>query len=124
MTFVFVYGTLKQGGCRRHYLNGSHFCGRALTQTGYRLFDLGDYPGLVECSRGGCIEGELYRVSAAGLAVLDVVEGVAENWFARRVIRLQSPHHDFSAEAYFYCRNLEGRKELIRSWRNGKTSGL
>jgi gamma-glutamylcyclotransferase (GGCT)/AIG2-like uncharacterized protein YtfP len=124
MTFVFVYGTLKQGGCRRHFLNGSHFCGRALTQPGYRLFDLGDYPGLVDGSPGGCIEGELYRVSDAGLAVLDAVEGVAENWFARREIRLQSPHDDFSAEAYFYCGSLKDRKELIRSWRNEKSSGL
>lgn len=116
MTYVFVYGTLKRGDCRHRYLAGSHFCGRAVTAPGYRLFDLGSFPGLVESTTGACVEGELYRVTAPLLRVLDEVEAVADQLFARRLIRLQAPQTDVPAEAYFYLGDVSHRRELVRTW--------
>jgi gamma-glutamylaminecyclotransferase len=116
MTHVFVYGTLKRRDCRHHFLAGSHFCGQAVTARGCRLFDLGSFPGLVEASTGGCIEGELYRVSEATLSRLDVVEAVADQLFVRLPIRLQAPHAEVEAQAYFYLGDVSRRRELVRAW--------
>ncbi|MBX3442803.1 MAG: gamma-glutamylcyclotransferase [Planctomyces sp.] len=116
--FVFVYGTLKRDGCRAAHLSGAHYCGLARTQRGYRLFDLGEYPGLIEDAAGGCIEGELYRVSGEQLARLDIVEGVAEGWYDRRPVRLRSPHSDVRAEAWFFLGGVAGRRELVGRWTN------
>jgi gamma-glutamylcyclotransferase (GGCT)/AIG2-like uncharacterized protein YtfP len=116
MTFVFVYGTLKRGDCRHRFLAGSHFCGPALTRPGYRLYQLGEFPGLVASESGGCIEGELYRVSDAVLALLDDVEAVADSLFERAAVRLQAPHSDLAVQAYFYRGSVEGCRELVRRW--------
>lgn len=116
MTFVFVYGTLKRGDTRHRFLDGAHFCGLAVTQPAYRLYRLGKFPGLVESEPGGCIEGELYRVSDATLAVLDDVEAVADSLFVRRSIRLQAPHAETTAQAYFYLGDVSWRQELTHRW--------
>jgi gamma-glutamylaminecyclotransferase len=116
MTYVFVYGTLKRGDCRHRYLAGSHFCGPTITSQGYRLFDLGSFPGLVEAASTSCVAGELYRVSSHTLAVLDEVEAVADHLFVRRPIRLQAPHAEVEAQAYFYLGDVSRRRELVRSW--------
>jgi gamma-glutamylcyclotransferase (GGCT)/AIG2-like uncharacterized protein YtfP len=71
--FVFVYGTLKRGG-RYHETMvaiGAQFLGTAAVVG--RLISLGDYPGLLPGSSR--VSGEVYRVSAAGLRVLDRLEG-------------------------------------------------
>lgn len=116
MPVVFVYGTLKRGDCRHGHLNGATTLGSAVTTPGYRLFHLGDYPGLVEDAAGGAIEGELYEVSPGLLRQLDEVEGVAEGWYARRPIRLEPPSADLQPEAYFYLGSIAGARELIRRW--------
>lgn len=93
---VFVYGTLQRGQNNHHWLAGAGFVGpRQLG--GARLFDLGPFPMAVavadavtdaddlaadagssaaEADRAPApIHGELYRVSAEGLARLDRLEG-------------------------------------------------
>jgi gamma-glutamylcyclotransferase (GGCT)/AIG2-like uncharacterized protein YtfP len=69
---VFVYGTLKRGG-RYHEVMasaGGSFLGTARI-TG-RLVSLGDYPGLLPGD--GIVRGEVYRVPASHLHVLDRLE--------------------------------------------------
>jgi gamma-glutamylaminecyclotransferase len=116
MPFVFVYGTLKRGDCRHGHLAGSVFVGEAVTAAGYRLFHLGDYPGLLDEAGGGSIEGELYEVTDGQLRALDDVEGVDENWYARRPIRLEAPFTDLPAEAYFFLGDVRGMRERKRRW--------
>ena len=71
---LFVYGTLKRG-CRSHArLSDSQFIGVAWTTPLYRMYDCGAYPGLVLASDGESVGGELYRVNAQTLAVLDEFE--------------------------------------------------
>jgi gamma-glutamylcyclotransferase (GGCT)/AIG2-like uncharacterized protein YtfP len=117
MPYVFVYGTLKRGCCRHHHLAGSHFCGPALTRPGFRLFDLGEYPGLTEAPRAaGCIEGELFHVTDDCVRRLDIVEGVADDGFHRSLIPLQAPHGDLAVEAWFYSGDVSSCRELMRLW--------
>ena len=61
---LFVYGTLKRGGCRHAPLACQRFLGEARTAPLYRLYDLGSYPGLVPADEGGdVVHGELYEVA-------------------------------------------------------------
>ncbi len=116
MPVVFVYGTLKRGDCRHQFLAGSKFLGLATTAAGYRLFDLGEYPAMVEDAGGGQIEGELYEVSDATLRVLDDVEGVADVLYTRRAVALAPPPQYESADAYLYLGSVTGKKELLFRW--------
>src|SRR5207248_3399857 len=75
---LFVYGTLKRGGCRHRLLAGQRFLGETRTRPRYALFDLGAYPGLVPEAEGESVHGELYEVDAGLLAVLDEEEGAPE----------------------------------------------
>ncbi len=116
MPVVFVYGTLKRGDCRHRYMAGSRFLGLATTERGYRLFDMGEYPAMVEDLSGGAIEGELFEVSDATLEVLDEVEGVADVLYSRRAVRLEGDPSSLGAEAYLYLGSVAGKRELMHRW--------
>lgn len=129
MPVVFVYGTLKRGDCRHQFLAGSKFLGLATTAAGYRLFDLGEYPAMVEDPAGGQIEGELYEVTEATLQMLDEIEGVADVLYVRGQVRLASPDEAPLAQGYIYLGAVTGKLELIRRWmvdrdRPGRGVGL
>ncbi|HVJ84547.1 MAG TPA: gamma-glutamylcyclotransferase family protein [Caulifigura sp.] len=116
MPIVFVYGTLKRGDCRHRYMAGSRFLELATTERGYRLFDMGEYPAMVEDPDGGAIEGELFEVSDGTLEVLDEVEGVADELYARRAVRLEGDRSSLGAEAYLYLGSVAGKRELVGRW--------
>ena len=95
---VFVYGTLRRGGSND--INRLHpapqFLGAARIQG--RLFDLGDYPGLLlaagQGGASGAVLGELYAVSAQLESVLDRIEGIrgaADDEYFRRSIPVRLP---------------------------------
>jgi gamma-glutamylaminecyclotransferase len=117
-TLVFVYGTLMRGGCRSVALSGQRCLGTARTMPRYRMYDCGSYPGLIEVERGRAIMGEVWEVDAACLARLDDVEGVSEDWFARREIVLQSPFDEAPAQAYFYLHPVRHLRECGPRWIN------
>src|SRR5262245_12268120 len=78
---LFVYGTLKRGGSRHAPLQSQRCLGEAQTTATYALHDLGDYPGLVACSKDGMIvHGELYEVDCSLADWLDAMEG-SPAWF-------------------------------------------
>jgi gamma-glutamylcyclotransferase (GGCT)/AIG2-like uncharacterized protein YtfP len=85
-----------------------------------RLFDLGDYPGLIVGS--GAVDAELYVVDDASvLRRLDEFEGydpgdLERSLFVRRCVRLASPTAD--AWVYLYNRDPSGRPEVpSSSWK-------
>lgn len=112
---IFVYGSLKRGLDLHHLLQGSRSVGPAVTCPHYRLFNLGDYPGIVEWPEGVEIEGELYEVTVATLATLDHAEGVDEGLYARRSICLVN-HAPESAQAWFWLGSISGRPDCGTSW--------
>jgi gamma-glutamylcyclotransferase (GGCT)/AIG2-like uncharacterized protein YtfP len=115
---IFVYGTLKRGGCRAGLLVGQRLLGEAETEPRYRMFDCGSYPGLIDAEAGQSIKGELCAVDAECLRALDLAEGVAEGLYARRPIRLLAPYADEIVEAYFYLPSTAGLPDCGVCWIN------
>jgi gamma-glutamylcyclotransferase (GGCT)/AIG2-like uncharacterized protein YtfP len=117
MTGVFVYGTLKRGGLNHHYLAGQEFLGEARTASGYTLYSIGDYPGMVRSAGpDDLVIGEVWSVDPTCLAALDELEGVAEDLYERVPIPLAPPFANQAIETYLYRRSLEGRRMLGPVW--------
>ena len=117
MKLVFVYGTLKRG-CKNHdQLAGQVFVGSARSEPGYRLYNLGDYPGLVaDATDSAGVVGEIWEVDEQALADLDTFEGVDEGLYSRRPIPLLPPHAGLRVDAYVYLPPVLGRPALGAEW--------
>lgn len=81
MRYVFVYGTLRAGeindiglAAARHGVKAPRLVGRAAVAG--RLYDFGDYPGLVRDDAAGPVRGDVYEIDEALVPVLDEIEGV------------------------------------------------
>ncbi len=112
MNRVFLYGTLKRGFCRHQAIEGQAFLGLAKTEAAYKLFDLGDYPGLVIAENGISIEGELYSIDDDCLEQLDEIEGVAIGLYRRDTVRLLPPWNDEPTLTYIYLLSTSGRAQI------------
>jgi gamma-glutamylaminecyclotransferase len=116
MTRLFVYGTLKRGGCREFAMAGQRFLVTARTYPAYRLYHCGDYPALVRDANGVSIEGELWEVDGSCLSKLDDIEGVAMRLYERAPISLLPPHDGEPVESYFYLRSVTGLRDCGPRW--------
>lgn len=116
-TLLFVYGTLKRGCSNHARLAGGTFLAPARTVAGFRLHDLGGFPGLYPRSddRDG-VTGELWQVDDATLGQLDRFEGVHEGLYRRAPIPLQPPHDALAPQAYFPAVPPDGRPEVGAVW--------
>jgi gamma-glutamylcyclotransferase (GGCT)/AIG2-like uncharacterized protein YtfP len=98
-TDLFVYGTLKSGGRNNRLLAEQEFIGVVRTARRYRLYLAGAYPCLVQDEHNGsAVWGELWRVNALTLRVLDELEEVP-TLFNRQTIELDNGLH---VQAYTY----------------------
>jgi len=113
---LFVYGTLKRGQARAHYLCDQSFLGPATTCPRYRLLNCGDYPGLVHWQPGVAIQGELWQVTEQCLQILDQVEGVPSNLYQRGEVALQEPWQAGPVLTYFYQRDATGLPSCGTCW--------
>lgn len=88
---VFVYGTLKRGGCNHALLERATFVDHAHTLPEYVMID-GPYPRIDHAAEGdrdaAQIVGEVYRVDDATLRALDVLED-APDLYRREQIEVQ-----------------------------------
>jgi gamma-glutamylcyclotransferase (GGCT)/AIG2-like uncharacterized protein YtfP len=94
MRHVFVYGTLRAGeandigiAAARHGIAAPTLIGSASLRG--RLFDFGDYPGMIVDPAAGAVVGDVYAIDDALVAVLDEIEevypGVEGLFLAREV---------------------------------------
>ena len=88
------------------------------------LYDLGDYPGLIE-SATDRVQAELYRIKdPTVLALLDAYEDYHSNdetgsLYLRRVVRLAEP--DLDCWVYYYNRAVsEGQRVAHGKWLTGR----
>lgn len=72
---LFVYGTLRRGGCRAipHLFPTARFLGLGMVK-GW-LYDFGEYPGLLLDANGLDVLGEVYEVDPQTLRAIDEIEG-------------------------------------------------
>jgi gamma-glutamylcyclotransferase (GGCT)/AIG2-like uncharacterized protein YtfP len=71
---VFVYGTLRRGGCNHARMAGAEWLGPASVRG--RLYELGWYPGLVIDAQAGAVHGDVFKLASwEQLAALDHYEG-------------------------------------------------
>lgn len=114
---LFVYGTLQRGRVNHGQLAGQRFVGPARTLPGFRLHDLGGYPGLVPHPAAPTgVSGEVWAVDAAALVRLDAFEGVGEGLYRRGPVALQSPYAGEAVEAYFPVADVAGRPVVGDTW--------
>ena len=113
---IFVYGSLKRGYRLHRLLTAQEFLGSAQTACQYRMYDLGEYPGLTEAHNGVSVRGEVYRVSAECLQTLDDVEEVEAGIYARRCVRLTGDFSGQSVDAWFWQRSVSGCRDCGNSW--------
>ena len=116
-TLLFVYGTLKRGCCNHAQLAGQTFVGPARTQPGYRLYDLGGYPGIVAMpgDHEGVV-GEVWSVDEDCLRLLDHFEGVHEGLYRRESLPLQPPFAAQNVDAYVSGVAGAGRRAIGAEW--------
>ena len=105
---LFVYGTLRSDFAGPFAKRLQTFCGAPVAgRVQGKIFDLGEYPGLVESDHAGDIVfGEVYRLppsSEALLQELDEYEDVPGGLYARRVFSAQLAGGELiSVYAYVY----------------------
>ena len=114
---VFVYGTLRRGGRNdiARYAPAPAFVARA-TLAG-TLYDLGTYPGAV-LGGDGCIQGEVYRITAEVERELDVLEEVADDGsgeYIRRHVMVEASAQQFECLVYEIHPSRIARRAVIRS---------
>lgn len=114
---LFVYGSLKRGYALHRELLAQQFVAEAATESSYRLFDLGEYPGLVKVATNGmAVKGEVYRVDFSCLRQLDKIEGVDEGLYQRCRVRLEPPFADHDIWAYLYLLTTNGLRDCGDEW--------
>ena len=111
----FVYGTILKGMHRNESLLDSPCLGLACTQGD--LFDLGDYPGMIQGD--GLVYGEVYEIDDEILAILDQIEGffpgrAKDSLYLRSEITntMLKDGQKLQAWAYFYNRDLSKAQRI------------
>ena len=107
---VFIYGTLKRGFPNHEAgLAGARFLGRVRTLEAYPLIVGGRWfsPYLIdEPGQGQRVFGELFAVNAAGLALLDRMEGVGQPEGYRRIcVAVAEPNCETGMDAWTFVKD-------------------
>lgn len=121
MRYVFIYGTLRAGeindigqAAARHGIAAPRLIGRAAVAG--RLYDFGDYPGLVQDETAGLVRGDVYEIEDDLVPVLDDIEGVRpgiDSLFKSRAVSV--PVAGRSLACFFYpvdAVSVEGRTRI------------
>lgn len=80
---IFVYGSLRRKQGNSHWMTNAQWVGEYCIK-GYRLYNLGLYPGAVPGD--GRVYGEIYRIDAITLSELDELR-VADGEYKRTLIQ-------------------------------------
>lgn len=108
---VFVYGTLmKNQSNHDDYLADSHYVGAA-TLSGYEIYDLGCYPGIVEGT--GKVYGEVYDINENTLKAMDRLEGEGSLYIRKSVKVTLADGNYIDAWCYIYNHSIEGCNKVF-----------
>lgn len=114
--YVFTYGTLLKGERNHHLINDEDFVSEGYV-LGFKMFNLGTYPGIT--AGDGKVLGELYLVDDNLLAQMDELEEEGSLYIRKKVIVYTSSKE---YEAFIYVYNLEPSDKYlgdgVYSWKN------
>lgn len=110
---VFVYGSLRRGGANamERLFPRAEFVGAARARG--RLYDLGEYPGLLVDEACAAVVGEVYEVDEETVRELDEFEATAD--YVRRLIAVSFEDRAESCWVYEPPTEVCRRCELIAS---------
>ena len=117
--YVFTYGTLLKGERNHHLISDADFVCTGCIR-GFKMFNLGAYPG-IEYGDGRVL-GELYLVDDLTLEKLDILEEEG-SLYIRTTSRVYTDDNEYEAYVYVYNHEVENPNYLgdrIYSWRNRK----
>lgn len=118
-SYVFVYGSLKEGLGNHSLLENSHKIGKYVTVEPYCLKDLGEYPGVLQQPRVSPIKGELYRLNdITTLALLDHLEG-NPTFYRRKVVKVRKIGGVVTYVAWMYFLQDEEQYEPLDTIESG-----
>lgn len=107
---VFVYGTLLKGERNHNYFLHDSTCLGTATLSGYDMYDLGTYPGIV--SGSGRVKGEVYEVSEETLRGLDYLEGEGSLYIRKQAEVTTEKGEVILAYIYVYNHSISGYKRI------------
>lgn len=115
---LFVYGTLKKDHLRSQILFDQKFVGNFRTTKGYKLYNIGRFPGIIEVpDSDSYVEGELWSVDEDYFDYLDRIEG-SPTLFKLQKIQIEGTIYE--TFAYFWQRGVEGLEECGPIWTKDK----
>jgi gamma-glutamylcyclotransferase (GGCT)/AIG2-like uncharacterized protein YtfP len=114
---LFAYGTLRDARLRERVLRGAPSREIGSGTAPGALYDLGDYPGLVQGAADERVSGAVIELAdEAALLLLDEYEDVGSGlYFRRRAAVRLAAGGELDAWVYFYNRPVDGRRR-IASW--------
>ena len=87
---------------------------------GYRLYELTGYPGMVvDDSDTVGVPGELWKIDANCLALLNRFEGTEVGLYRLASLRLRSPYDETAVLTYLYLHGISGRNAVAEKWSEG-----
>jgi gamma-glutamylcyclotransferase (GGCT)/AIG2-like uncharacterized protein YtfP len=101
---LFVYGTLRKGERKKHFLKNCLFIGYAKAK-GYLLYNLGVFPAMVEGD--GEVVGEVYEIPESLLKELDWFERVPYSYRRELIEVMFEDGQTMYVYAYIYNENIE-----------------
>lgn len=114
---VFVYGTLMKNERAHHELDGAYCLGK-YSLRGYRMYNLGSYPGIKATEKTsdlpGQVQGEVYCVDDETLARLDAYEGEG-SLYTRKAVTVKGEYGAVRALVYEYNGPVSERA-AIEGW--------
>lgn len=103
---VFTYGTLMQGRINHRLMQGAKFLGEYRLK-GYKMYDMGRYPGIVPAEEHHTVLGECYRIDGQMLIKLDQLEEEG-SLYRRTSVTVSRDHVPLEVFTYVYLRSVAG----------------
>lgn len=117
--FIFVYGTLRSDIGSKNKLGVQigeemrrecDFLGSATVQG--EMFDVGDFPALVQGQESQTIQGELYKIRNRQILVnLDWFEGEG-SLYRRVVVSVMFENKEYKAYTYFFMKSVADMQKV------------
>lgn len=112
-TYLFVYGTLLQPGNEFAVYLAQHSYFTSPGKIKGKLYDIGEYPGLIVDDTAGYVWGSTYKIESEDvLTELDMYEGIGTDeeqphLYRRRLLPVETDNGLVTAWVYAYNRTVD-----------------